>query len=321
MQYRRKLIALSVLVGTLALVYSASLIFDPELRDARSASFSLLDNKALASVTRIVMSKGSDLTNLEKRDGRWLVLRDATAFPAKAERVTDLLSALSAVAVYPRVSSTASAHEALALTDGEASRITVFGSAEKPLLDLLLGEADAAGKNVHLRFAASDETFSGLDRFSSFFTGAQRSWFNLAFFAGDPIRPEDIQRISVRAKRPMRGESAGSSSGYTLARDAQRGWLLEGKRGTVDTMKADAYAKVLSSAEADDFADADGGETAVSIIIETGDGRSRTIDVSEAGADGRSVAAVSGSAHRYSLGQWNVERLVRDESHFLAAER
>jgi hypothetical protein len=319
--YRNKLIALSILIGVLSLSYIASFVFDPERMAVRSASFQLLEEGKVAAVTRVELSGAAERTALEKREGHWKVIRDGIAYPAKERRVDDLLAALSSRAVYPRRSSTSAAHAALGLTDAAASRISVYGTAEKPLIDLLVGKPDAAGKSIALRFVGSDDSFSGLDRFSSYFSGGNRGWFDLALFASDPLTSESIQRIIVRAILPDRENAPGISASYTLSRDAESGWVLEGKNVKVDTAKADAYAKLLAQAEADDYSPASDGimKTVASIVIETGDGRSRKLEIGALRTGDQSDATVSGSAYRFKLGDWNVERLIRSESHFLQA--
>jgi hypothetical protein len=307
-EYRHKVIALSALVGGLTLIYVASLVFNPERMAERGSSFSLLDDKSASAIQRIEIEKGATKTVLEKSGAGWTVNRAGVAYPAKKERVADLLAALAVRDAYPRLASAASSHAALGLTDSAAAYVSVFSAAGKPLLALLVGNTDAAGKNVDLRLAGSDEVFTGLDRFSSFLSGGQRAWFNLALFAADPVSAQTIQRIIVTA-------AVGS---YTLARDSEAGWRLEGKKVALDTMKVDAYAKGLATAEADDFAETGKGVggTEATIVVETGDGRSRKIAIGRAGVEGRSEATVSSSPHLFSLELWNVERLVREESYF-----
>lgn len=308
MEYRHKVIALSALVGGLTLVYLASLVFNPESMAERGSSFPLLEQKAAAAIQRIELGKGATKTVLEKSGAGWTVNRAGVEYPAKKERVADLLAALTVRDAYPRLASASSSHTALGLTDSAAAHVSVFSAALKPLLALLVGNTDAAGKNVHLRLSGSDEVFTGLDRFSSFLSGGDRAWFNLALFAADPLSAQTIQRIIVTAAK----------GSYTLARDSEVGWRLEGKKVTLDAMKVDAYAKVLATAEADDFAEAGKGDdgTEATIVMETGDGRSRKIAIGKAGTEGRSEATVSSSPHRFSLDLWNVERLVREESYF-----
>ncbi len=323
MRYRHKLIALSTLLGLLALVYAGSFIVEAASEAATGARFSLIDERSVSAVSRLSISIAAERTTLEKRGDRWFALRGEAAYPAKDARVEDMLTSLSSADLYQRRSSTAAAHRALGLTADTAARLIVSGASGAVLLDLLVGAADASGREVNLRFAGKDESFSGLDRFSSVLKGGGRSWLDLSLFAHDPVRPESIQRISVRGRIPPQGNRPGRPVAYAVLRDAGRGWILEGRGETLDPMKVEAYAKAVAFAEADDFADTDAEalEPAATIVAETGDGREFAVEIASAGADGRSLAAVSGSPYRYWLGTWDAERLIVDESQFLTDQR
>ncbi len=322
MRYRAKLIALSTLVGLLALVYAGSFVVEA-LSAAAKARSRLLDARAVPAVSRLTISFAAERTTLEKRGDRWFALRGDAAYPVKAARVDDLLAALSAESLYERRASTAAAHGALGLTEDAAARLIVSGASGAVFLDLLVGDTDASGREINLRFAGADESFSGIDRFSSVLKEGVRAWLDLSLFAHDPVRPESIQRISVRGRLGTEGKRPGRSVGYAALRDAGRGWILEGRGEALDPTKVDAYVKAIVSAEGEDFAEPGMGAVAPAavIVLETGDGRERTVEIASAGPDGRSPATVSGSPYRYLLGAWNVERLVRDASQLLSDER
>jgi hypothetical protein len=72
MTYKNKITALLSIIAVLALLYTASLVFDPEKTGSRSSSYAWLDSKASSRITRISLSGQTEL-ELKKTGGLWYV--------------------------------------------------------------------------------------------------------------------------------------------------------------------------------------------------------------------------------------------------------
>jgi hypothetical protein len=146
MKYKQKARYLSILVGVLALVYAAALIFDPEQVQSRAAAYAWIDPRWLPQADRLEISGPGGAVSLVRRNNLWAVEKEGAEYPAKNLRVEDFLKVLSARAPYPVRSSSAAAPARLGLTEGTASRVLIRGGPGQPLLDLLAGGGGRRGE-------------------------------------------------------------------------------------------------------------------------------------------------------------------------------
>ncbi|MDR2536885.1 MAG: hypothetical protein LBC46_01140, partial [Treponema sp.] len=131
----RKIYILTGLVVALALIYTATLIFEPERINTRDANYAWLDEKWVEQADRIELIHDGTSISLARKSGEWFVTRDGIDYPAKQLRIEDLLHVLSSKAPYLLRGS--SSHERFGLTEDSADRIVVQGGlSETPLLDL-----------------------------------------------------------------------------------------------------------------------------------------------------------------------------------------
>jgi hypothetical protein len=329
--YKKKLYTLSCLAGLLALVYGATFIFDSQRLSSRSAFFAWVDAKTLPQVDRIELGGPGGEVNLSRKNNVWAVTRDGNEFPAKEERVEDLLKLLSRREPYPVRASSPSAHEKLGLQEGAASRITLLGGpspqggTRPPLLDLLVGNTDFTGAEVYLRKNGQDQVRSGTVSIDSYLKSAPNSWLNLRLFAASAGEtrlgtmipgPDTVQRINVTL--PAEEESAAPGTTWTLSRSPE-GWIMEGG-GEIESSRVESWLSSLISAEAEDYnsqlqvADADFNQGRIS--LELGDGSQRNIRIGPQDEQNRRNAVVSGSSLVYILSSWTLERLFRDAAYF-----
>jgi hypothetical protein len=329
MVYKKKLIVLSSLTGFLALVYLATLFFDPERVSSRNAAFLWLEPKVQDQADGIELSRPGAWDKplvLVRRGSSWHALIDGAEFPAKNARVEDLFRALAARDAYPVRGSDASSHERLGLSENRAARILVKGGAGLPLLDLLIGSNDAAGREIYMRKNGQNEFRSGEDKLSSYVNGTETSWYSLGLFSGQPAPPDAalVQRIIVNPPPPENPEDAALEP-LVITRKGS-GWSIEGMEDdTVDGPQVDSYLRGILDAEAENFipglAAAAAGFNDGRITLELGDGSSLGIAVGAVQGtapenEGRKAATASGSPYVYALADWTVSRLFRERSYF-----
>jgi len=178
--YKKKVLLLSAIVAVLALIYILTFVFDSE--SLSGAAFAWLDPSLSVMADGIEISGPESRTVLRRRIGAWFVSGDSGEFPAKQERVDDLFDLLGRKANYPVRSSSQEGIERLGLTEESASRIVVRGGAGLPLLDLLIGSADALGREIYLRRAPWNQVYSAEDKFSYFINLRANSWYDLRLF-------------------------------------------------------------------------------------------------------------------------------------------
>jgi hypothetical protein len=303
MTYRTKIVWLSSLISVLVLVLIGTVVFDPERINARKAAFAWLSAHDLDRVDSAEITGSAGTVNLVRGTGvgGWSVLRDGIEYPAKQGRIEDVLRVLSRTESYPVSSSSASSHARLGLAPGASSRV-VLRSGNEVVLDLLVGNTNATGTEVYLRKNGSNEVRSGTDKLSSYLSSPATAWYNLRLFPEAAITVASVQQITV---------SAPDAALSLVLRRSEAGWQMGDQ--TADTQKVESYIRIILDAEGEDIVTempySDGY-----IVIEIGDGTSRTIRLGAASETNQRAVAVSDRA--YLLSGWAVERLLPDTDYF-----
>jgi hypothetical protein len=330
MVYKKKVLFLSCLVGVLVLLYGGTLIFEPERVNSRNAVFQWLDPKLLDEVERIELSGTGDALNLVRKGTSWFVSRDDGDYPAKPERIEDFLRILSTKGSYPVRGTETASHERLGLTEDTASRILIQGGTTGySLLDLLVGNRDPTGREVYLRNQDRPEVRSGNDTFSGYISGSRSSWYNLRLFP-DTENPglgvESVQRITVDPLLPeaTTGEQEESSvpePSFSLSRSGE-GWIIAGASvNELDNQRVESYIRSILEAEGEDFiptseAITEDGFIQGRIVLELGNGLSRSIRIGPGLEANQRSAVVSDTPFVYALAEWTVNRIFRAASYF-----
>jgi hypothetical protein len=177
-----------------------------------------------------------------------------------------------------------------------------------PLLDLLIGFADAPGSEVYLRKAGQNEARSGEDVFSLYTESSKNSWYDLRLFPN--INISTVQRVHVN---PLPGGGAA----YTLTR-ANNGWQLSDSLSAVDTSKAESWVRAIIDTEGESFISAPvtNGFNDGSITLELGDGTIRELGVGVSGDEKRRNGSITNSPFVYSLAEWAINRIFREASYW-----
>ena len=316
MEYRKKVIVLSCLIASLALVYIAAVVFDPARRGARADVYAWLDPRDIDRISRITItlphSDPADTVVLARNGMHWFVSRDGRNYPARHTRVNDFISELTRRAPYPVRATTAAAHARLSLAETEAARVTVSGIVGPPLLDLLLGQNDLAGRNVYMRRAGRNEVRSGEDRFSAFTWAEADSWHNLMLFPESEdgmIGVADVLRLTVYS--PPASENAGTSP-MVFTRVA-RAWEVNFDLEALNQMRVDTYVRDILMSAGEGFASAHDAAAATfgdsRLVLEFGDGSATAISFTESDQNNRRLASVSGTNLVYEISGWMHQRL------------
>jgi hypothetical protein len=330
MIYKKKILVLSALVVFLALVYTLTLFFDPDRISVRDASYVWLDGSLIPQADRIELRAPSGETVLSRINNTWVISLEGLDYPVKQARVEDLLKLLSERKSYPLRAGGESAHERLGVGEGASSRIVVRGgpglpgTEKPPLLDLIIGDADATGA-VYLRRRGESEVRSGEALFAPYLNGSASSWYNLRLFP-----EEGSQRLGVSSVQQLRmippddgRASDWEESQFTLLR-RNGGWILQGSEKALDNQRVESYVRGILEAEGEDFDPslkaASPVFTSGRIILDLEDGSSRTIRTGPLGDQNQRSAVVSGSSFVYSLAEWTVNRIFREASYFIKAE-
>ncbi|MDR1147259.1 MAG: DUF4340 domain-containing protein [Spirochaetaceae bacterium] len=321
--YRNKIFILLGLCGALLLAYILTFVFDPENSAARQSLWTALDPKLKDEAQQIELD-GEEKVELRRDKGRWFVNFEDALYPARQDKISDMLNTLSQRAAYPVRSRSEAAQEKLLLTGSEARRIRINGE-DGAILDLLVGAPDATLKEVYIRLSGSKEIRSGADVFSPLF-GSRQSWYDLRLFPehdAEGLTASSIQRVIAQPPRetPIAANvedvpDALPTEAFTLVRSGG-GWKIENSDEIIDPRSVEAYLRGILNCEANDFTSALrandpaftlSSEIAGRLVLETGDGLRRIISIGPSFADKR-CAAVSGSPYVYLLMEWQLNQI------------
>ncbi|MDR2418446.1 MAG: DUF4340 domain-containing protein [Treponema sp.] len=322
----RKIYMLAGLVAALALIYTATLIFEPERINTRDANYAWLDEKRVEQADRIELVHDGTSINLARKSGEWFVTRDGVDYPAKQLRVEDLLHVLSTKAPYLLRGS--SSHERFGLTEDSADRIVIQGGlSETPLLDLLVGDADSLGA-VYMRKYNQDEVRSSASStIASYALSSVTSWYNLRLFPDTEnasIGVDAVQRIVIHAP-PTASDTNGEeetppapASEQTLTRNGS-GWLVSDSSGErdADVQQVESYIRGLLDIEGDDFVTSIQASDPVFDVgwvrLELGNGSNRVIRLGPPVENNRHSAIAEGGNARigfvFALSEWRKNTL------------
>ena len=337
---------------SLALIFLGTIFYDSFSHRSGAVAMAWLDSQWVDQVDSILLyypayqeraGEGTaDVAALQspyplvirRRGDSWHIQSGSVEFPAKQASVAALLALLSTRGSYRSAGSGERSIHALGVSLEDAYRIVLGGGSGPPLLDLLIGNADATGRERYYRRNNQDAILSGADGFKQFMD-SPASWYELRLFQSaaafvEPL-PELVQRLRVSPPRDPSADAleagADAPPAYTLSRENQ-GWKLEEAADIpsspgVDATLVESYIRSILEAEGDSIlvpTEQDVFESA-SILLELGDGRMLTLRLGfdlEAETD-RPLwkAQVSTSPYIFGLSAWRVSRLFRDLSYFL----
>jgi hypothetical protein len=302
MTYKKKAAILSAIVVALALIYIMTFIFNPE--NTGSAALAWLNPSLLVMADGLEISGSEGKVVLRRKNDLWFVADGTGEFPAKQDRVADLFTLLTRKENYPVRASSSEGIDRLGLKEEDASRITVRGGAGLPLLDLLIGGANALGTEVYLRRADWNQIYSAEDDYSFFTELKARSWYDLRLFTAAYV--DSIQQVEVSFPAET----------YILRRSG-RGWIIPGKESVaLDAGRIEAILRLLLEAEADGFA-ANAPETIeASITVQFGNGSAGTLQTGPVTEQGSRYATVTGSPYIYVLTEYTFNTYFRESSFY-----
>lgn len=333
---KKKITLLSALCAALLAAYILTFLFAPERSAARNALWTALDPSLTDDVRRIELTDNGETTVLENIEGNWFVNSDEGVYPALRQKAQDLLDALSGRGSYAVRSTSEASSERLLLTEDAARRLVLKDADGNALLDLLVGDMDATGKDIYLRLAGGREVRSGPDVFTSLFAG-RSSWLDKRLFPDHDERGLGVRSVQRVVMVPPDKELLGDTSadagtihielpdeGFTLVRSGA-GWQFEDDGTEADTKEVETYLRTVLDCEANNFTSALSAADPVftdassgTITVETGDG-ARHVITSGPRLDGMYGAAVSGSPYVYLLMNWQIGQLFEKRRVFSPA--
>jgi len=312
MTYKKHLICLVSVIGVLLSLYIGSFIFNYDMGNKRSSSYSWLDSKAAEKITKITMSaEDQEPFELYKKEGKWFTLTNNYEYPVRSSRVDDFLSFLVKRSSWIMRSSSASSHERFGLGEN-ASRITIFGEAGS-ILDILLGDDDIMGREAYFRKIGQNEVRQGDNSIKTFLTDSVTSWYNLRLIPESEsgnIDIKDVQRLTVTTE-----------NGNQVFTRRNRGWDIAGINvENPDYSAIETFISFVLNMEGEDFSDpglsAEMDFTKNRITVELGNAKIINIGITNPNEINKRFAQAGNGNYTYVIPLWVSVRIFRTAESF-----
>jgi hypothetical protein len=318
MKYRTKLIALSSVLGALAVLFLASVVFSPENTWRRAAAGRLIASSGLSDVASVeIKAPASDIV-LAASGGAWTIKSGDAIYPAQSGRVESFVKALLGASELIQVSKSKDNWAGFEVTDEAAKRVTVKNVKGAVVGDFLVGKQEPTARGIYVRMAGKDPVFQTPNSFGSYLQNEAKYWEYLRLLP-EGLKIENVQSFEVKANLSL--DDTGSrkiGESYRLVRGKGEAWSAEGRADiSIDASKATTAVRNVLDFEAADFSaeKADqAGLTAPSatVYLAIGNGNSYQINVGSRIKDsGKFYLSVSGGKYVYLAESWMIENIVK----------
>jgi hypothetical protein len=307
MRFETRVKILSATLAFLLLALAAGWVFDPARRLERAESTRLVSAKKEA-IARVELGGALPLV-LEREGGSWFLLRGAERLPAEAGKVGAFLDALDRVTRLAAVAGSSSAWEGYGLAEGKARRVVLKDAAKSAIADFWVGDYGNTGREVYLRLAGKDASYSVDSGFVSYLGYGPSGWLDLRVLP-DSGGAEKVQSVAAQGKLLLdAGAAKARTFGWKIVR-SQGGWNQSPEGTAIDAVAAESLVRAAVNLQAEDIAPAGTpfGATGASLSLELADGRTVSLEVGESAGDGRWKLRRSGGDGRvwtvssYALG-------------------
>lgn len=181
---------IGILIGALALLSLVALVAeraDKSRRESRLGSGPLLLNLDPAQVTRIEVVSKVVTWDINKIDGKWLLL--PTRLPADPAAVSEILDRLKAIDQRELAATTSTAHKSFGLADGDASVIAVRlwrgESRGDATWHVLVGKSATDYTSSYVRLAGDDRVYQTASTLTDALDRGERGFRDPAILAFD----------------------------------------------------------------------------------------------------------------------------------------
>jgi hypothetical protein len=327
-QFKNKVLILSLVAGALAVAYALGLAFSPTNVQRRHAEVPLLPAFKAEAVNKIQVANAEGATiEILRGEKSWSVLIGGTPHPASQERIGWFLDTLAGLRRSRLVSSNPGSWASFGVTEEARTRIRLFDSGGKSLASLIVGQSEAGERGNFVRLEGSNETVLLNKSLATYVSGSQSYWSHLKFFR-DGLSGGSIMRVSVRAALSFADGSSRKLS-YTLLRGSEAGrkWrVVEPSRGiTLDDKKVDRLATTLADFEGNEFVTGNVTTGLVSpsaeILFSTEDNKDYRILIGGRSGEDQYFAKVDGGDYLYLIPEWRVQAVTQPLEELQAAAK
>ncbi len=318
LEFRRKVLIMSAVLGVLVVAYVLGLVFSPasvRRRETQTPLFSILSEEVVSQVQ--LKSPDGSLT-LSKEGDSWTVPVNGVDFPAAESRIQGLVDHLVGLKRIQTVTQNPEEWGTFEVGKDAPRRLALLDAQGKAVADLLIGKEGTGGQGTYVRIQGSDTVILVDKSFDYYLNVTPKFWSYLRVFPKD-LEGRDLNRISVRSSVKL-GDSQGDTLRYTLTLGDKGSWQVEqpARPGlALSDKEVDQVANSLAGFEGTEFvagiSDEQAGLTRpqAEVLFDTTGKQSYRLLVGKAAGEKQYYVKLAGETFSYRAASWRLENILK----------
>lgn len=240
----------------LAGLYALGILSNSVTKSGQIARSPLLPSFDKMQATGIVLDKPSgESINIQKRDGKCVVVVGGLYLPASAIKVQALLDSVAGLEYGKLVNSDTALEDRFSLDPQHAKHLTITNASGEKLISFLVGKPGASGYEDYIRLSDDKRVYLTRSSMNFYFSQTADYWYDLMLLPDD-VTGNSIRSIAVtgaipedpQGKRIVRED-------YTLTKSgtADSQWVIVGKSLSLDQARVQTFVNRLAMLQGVDF--------------------------------------------------------------------
>jgi hypothetical protein len=323
MAFRRKVIALSIVLGVLVAAYVLGIVFSSGSVQRRQAQELLVPGLVKEAVQEIQIQASAGSIGVRRQNAGWMVQVQGTELPAQAQRVDSFLGQMIGLKKFRVVSGKPDTWASFEVGPDAGQRIVLKDGTGKAVLDLHVGKRGTGAAGNYVRLEGSNEVVL-LDNSLEYYLNSQDDFWSELRLLPKELKGQELIRLSFRSRLSFNDadEPAGQALDYTLLLESGEGgpvWKVEGKDDfPLDTGKVEGVANNVAGFEGARYAvnvpaDKAGLESpAAEVTVTARDNKTYRLRVGNTVNDeDQYYVRLEGSPYTYQAPAWRVKQILK----------
>jgi len=257
MNFKRKIITLSIILSVLVIGYVLGIVFSPERVEKRRANVPLLTGIEKDKVWKIkVKSKDGELV-IAKNSNGWSLSINNESFPADKNKIERFIDAVEKVKKSKIITNNPDNWKNFDVTKNTAKRFILYDKNNKEISDLYIGKEGLGGKGFYVRSAKSNEVIQTDSSSISYYLNTKDDFWSYLKVFPENIKKADVIKITINKNTVFDKDDKIKQFSYTLFKGDSKNaplWKVEGNNAfKVDDEKVGTLIDDLISMEGNNF--------------------------------------------------------------------
>jgi len=322
MNFKRKIITLSIVLGVLVIGYVLGIIFSPERVEQRKANVPILSGIEKDKVWKIKIKSKDGEIEIAKNSNSWSLSIDNKPFPADKDKIERFIDAVRKVKKSKIITKNPDNWKKFDVTKDSAKHFILYDKNNKIISNLYIGKEGLGGKGYYVRSSKSNEVIQTDSLSFSYYLNIKSDFWSYLKILPKNVKKDDIIKITVKKDMVFDKSDKLKTMSYTLFKgDSKKGsvWQVEGNTSfNIDDEKAGVLLDDLISIEGNSFeaafteeeAGITNSRTIFSFTMQNNDKYSLIVGNKKNGAEQFYVKLAKGK-YIYAVSVWQLKRIFK----------